>query len=124
MKASTLILSMDQESNLFNGHLQTELNSIVKTQLIDLIEEIYEDEKNEKRKLFLSLYEENGDHFSLSLYQKDYWKKGENSVFTDRLILSVDRIDYEGDYKDFFNDFIYYIESKNYLKYELKLEND
>ena len=52
MKASTLILSMDQESNLFNGHLQTELNSIVKTQLIDLIEEIYEEKKMKKENYF------------------------------------------------------------------------
>lgn len=123
MKASTLLLSLDSDTNVFNGHLQTELKCVPQKELEELLEEIYNDELNQGRKLFLSLYEEKGSSFSLSIYQKNYWKPNENKTFVDRMVLSVDKIYYKGKYEEFINSFIEYIESKKYLEYEVKLNN-
>jgi hypothetical protein len=124
MKLSTFLLSLNYDTNVFNGHIQTELKCISEDDFMNLLEEIYHDEKNEKRVLYLSLYEEGSEkdkYISLTLYQKDYWKKSENQNFLDRMIISFEKINYYGNYKDFLSCFLKKLEEKKYIEY--KIEN-
>lgn len=123
MKLSDFLLSIDHDTNVFNGHIQTVLNCIKEESLKELLEEIYNSEKNNEKKLKLSLYtqKQQGDktNFALSLYQKNFWKEGENEPFRDRLIICFDKVVYEGEFKIFKKRFLNYIEEKDYLEYEI-----
>lgn len=123
MKLAEFLLSIDYDTNLYNGHIQTVLNCIKEQDLKDLLEEIYNSEKNNKKQLKISLYTQKAQgiktNFALSLYQKDYWKENENGDFKDRLIICFDKIIYEGEFNKFKKDFLNYLDEKSYYEYKV-----
>lgn len=123
MKLADFLLSIDYDTNLYNGHIQTVLNCIKEQDLKDLLEEVYNSEKNNKNKLKMSLYTQKQQgiktNFALSLYQKDYWKENENGDFKDRLIICFDKIIYEGEFNKFKKDFLNYLDEKSYFEYDI-----
>lgn len=119
MKLGDFLLSINYDTNVFNGHIQTLLNCIKEEDLKDLIEEIYHSEKNNKKILFMSFYvvQKEETEVSLSLYQKNFWKEGGNQHFKDRLIICFDKVILKSDFKYFKENFIKYIEEKDYFEY-------
>lgn len=121
MKLADFLLSINYDTNVFNGHIQTFLNCIKEEDLKDLIEEIYHSEKNNKKVLFMSFCvqkdKKDKTNVSLSLYQKNFWKEEENQHFKDRLIICFDKIVFKSDFEYFKNNFIKYIEEKDYFEY-------